>query len=130
MAWIPAIASGSWISRKATAGTRLPWAGEKGSTTVPAATDASAHQPRTPGTAQADHGQRQAEEEQRVQAEAELVQRRGQDVLRDGHRLLHRQHGGKSYLSRMLTKLDLRDRVQAVAFAFRSGLVPLHPADP
>jgi DNA-binding NarL/FixJ family response regulator len=31
----------------------------------------------------------------------------------------------KTYLSQMLSTLDLGDRVQAVAFAFRSGLVPL-----
>ena len=35
----------------------------------------------------------------------------------------------RTYLSRILTKLDPRDRVLAVAFAFRSGLVPLHPTD-
>ena len=29
----------------------------------------------------------------------------------------------KTYISRMLTKLDLRDRVQAAAFAYESGLI-------
>ncbi|GAA0921726.1 response regulator transcription factor [Virgisporangium aurantiacum] len=29
----------------------------------------------------------------------------------------------KTYISRMLTRLDLRDRVQAVAFAYESGLI-------
>ncbi len=29
----------------------------------------------------------------------------------------------KTYVSRMLTKLDLRDRVQAAAFAYESGLI-------
>ena len=29
----------------------------------------------------------------------------------------------KTYVSRILTKLDLRDRVQAVVYAFRRGMV-------
>jgi DNA-binding NarL/FixJ family response regulator len=35
----------------------------------------------------------------------------------------------KTYISRMLTKLDLRDRVQAAAFAYESGLIRPGVAD-
>jgi len=37
--------------------------------------------------------------------------------------LLISQETVKTYVSRILTKLDLRDRVQAVVYAFRRGLV-------
>ncbi|MFC4997579.1 response regulator [Dactylosporangium cerinum] len=36
----------------------------------------------------------------------------------------------KTYVSRMLTKLDLRDRVQAAAFAYESGLIRPGTASP
>ena len=38
-------------------------------------------------------------------------------------RLVISQETGKTYVARILTKLDLRDRVQAVVYAYRTGLV-------
>ncbi len=40
-----------------------------------------------------------------------------------GHALFLSEATVKTYVSRMLTKLDLRDRVQLAVFAYESGLV-------
>jgi DNA-binding NarL/FixJ family response regulator len=48
---------------------------------------------------------------------------RGSSNAQIGHTLFLSEATVKTYVSRMLTKLDLRDRVQLAVFAYESGLV-------
>ena len=48
---------------------------------------------------------------------------RGRSNAQIGHALFLSEATVKTYVSRMLTKLDLRDRVQLAVFAYESGLI-------
>ena len=49
---------------------------------------------------------------------------RGLDQPRDRRQLVVGENTVKTHVARILTKLDLRDRVQAVVLAYETGLIP------
>ena len=61
--------------------------------------------------------------------EMEVLQRLalGRSNAEIGQDLFISENTVKTHVTRVLMKLDLRDRVQAVVFAYQNGLVPTEP---